>query len=90
MYEWNEDDYDLKNIKLDARGLWVIWGGPGGGRWLDLVDPLTGRAVARSNDDVVGTFVEGTGSMYLKHYLESDAGIPYITLFRINFSRPGS
>ena len=90
VYEWNEDDYDLGKIKLDARGLWVIWGGPGGGRWLDLVDPLTGRTVARSNDDVAGTFVEGTGSMYRKHYHESDAGIPYITLFRINFSRPES
>ena len=90
VYEWNEDDYDLGKIKLDARGLWVIWGGPGGGRWLDLVDPLTGRTVARSNDVVAGTFVEGTGSMYLKHHHESDAGIPYITLFRINFIRPGS
>ena len=90
VYEWNEDDYDLKNIKLDARGLWVTWRGPGGDRWLDLVDPSTGRAVARSDDVVSGSFVDGAGSMYLKHYHESDAGIPYITLSRINFSRPGS
>ncbi len=90
VYEWmvEEKDLDLKNIKLDARGLWVLWGLPGGGRRLDLFDPDTGRTIARSGDDVVGTFVDGTGSIYLKHPHESDAGIPYITLFKIDFSRP--
>lgn len=92
VYEWmvEEEGLDLKNIKLDARGLWALWGLPGGGRRLDLLDPVTGRTVARSGDDVVGTFVDGTGSIYLKHPRESDAGIPYITLFRVDFSRPGS
>ena len=92
VYEWmvDEEDRDLKNIKRDARGLWALWGVPGGGRRLDLLDPVTGRTVARSRDDLVGTFVDGTGSIYLKHFRESDAGIPYITLFRVDFSRPGS
>ena len=87
-YEWKKEEYDLGNVKLDHRGLWVTWRSPAGGRRLDLVDPATGTTIARSSGDVVGTFVEGTGSIYLKHYHESDAGIPYITLFRINLSHP--
>ena len=90
VYDWMEEESNLKNIKVDDRGLWVIWAVPSGGRRLDLVDPSTGRTVARSNNDVVGTFVEGTGSMYLRHYHESDAGVPYITLFRIDLSQSGS
>lgn len=90
VYDWIEEESNLKNIKVDDRGLWVIWAVPGGGRRLDLVDPSTGRTIARSNNDVVGTFVGGGGSMYLRHHHESDAGIPYITLFRIDLRRPGS
>lgn len=89
-YEWEREEYDLGNVKVDHRGLWVTWRSPDGGRRLDLVDPATGITIARSSGDVTGTFVEGAGSIYLKHYHESDAGIPYITLFSINLSHPRS
>jgi len=80
---------DLNDLTQDDRGLWVIWGLPDGGRWLDLVDPATGRTIARSHDDAIqGVFVDGTGAMFLRRYHESDAGVPYITLFRVSLRSP--
>ncbi len=83
------DDRYISTIKLNAQGLWVIWGVRNGVRRLDLVDPATGRTIARSRDDAVeGTFVDGTDAMFLRSYHESDAGVPYITLFRVSLTRP--
>ena len=83
------DDPFLAAAKLNSQGLWVLWGERGGVRRLDLVDPATGTTIARSRGDAVqGTFVDGAGTMYLKRGHESDAGVPYITIYRIRLERP--
>lgn len=54
--------------------------------WLDLVDPATGRTVARyRDDDVLSRFANG--SRYLVRYGETAAGIPSITLLNPGLSR---
>ena len=47
--------------------------------WLDLVDPASGRTIARHRFDGV-TLGFAAGSRYLAAYHESDAGVPYIHL----------
>ena len=54
--------------------------------WLDLVDPLTGRTLARYRDDyVLSRFANG--SRYLIRYRETAAGIPSLTLLNPTLSR---
>lgn len=54
--------------------------------WLDLVDPSTGRTIARYRDDhVLSRFANG--SRYLVRYRETAAGIPSITLLNPKLSR---
>ncbi len=54
--------------------------------WLDLVDPATGRTIARHRqDEVLGDFAGGSG--YLSEYDESDAGVPYLHILKPRLSR---
>lgn len=54
--------------------------------WLDLVDPATGRTIARYHrDDVFGGFAQG--SSYVVDYEESDAGVPYLHILEVRLSR---
>ena len=54
--------------------------------WLDLVDPATGRTLARHHSD--GSAVDfAHGSRYLYFYQETDAGEPYIILVEPRLSR---
>ncbi len=54
--------------------------------WLDLVDPSTGRTVARYRDDrVLSRFANG--SRCLVRYRETAAGIPSLTLLNPTLSR---
>ena len=47
--------------------------------WLDLVDPATGRTIARyRQDNVLGDFAGGSG--YIANYRESDAGVPFLDI----------
>ena len=57
--------------------------------WLDLVDPLTGRTLARYRDDFVLSRV-ANGSRYLVRYRESEVGITYMTLVRPRLHRGGA
>ena len=57
--------------------------------WLDLVDPLTGRTLARYRDDYVLSRV-ANGSRYLVRYRESEMGIVYMTLVRPRLHRSGA
>lgn len=57
--------------------------------WVDLVDPSTGRTIARHHND---GFFKGFahGSPYVVAYQESEAGIPFIHLLRIGLTRSGA
>lgn len=47
--------------------------------WLDLLDPHTGRTIARYHqDDALGGFAGG--SSYVVDYEETDAGVPYLNI----------
>lgn len=56
--------------------------------WVDLVDPSTGRTIARHWSD---GFLKGfaPGSRYVFAYEESEAGVPYIHLMEPALSRGG-
>ena len=58
--------------------------------WLDLVDPVTGRTLARYREDGVLDGFVGGGSRYLVLYHESEAGVPYISLLDPQLSRGGA
>ncbi len=54
--------------------------------WLDLVDPDTGRTIARYHQDhVLGDFAVGSG--YVVGYEESDAGVPFFHILKPRLSR---
>ena len=54
--------------------------------WLDLVDPGTGRTIARHYQDIVlGDFAGGSG--YMVGYEETDAGVPYLHILEPRLSR---
>ena len=54
--------------------------------WLDLVDPATGRTIARyRQDNALGGFAGGSG--YLVDYRETDAGVPFLRLLKPQLSR---
>jgi len=55
--------------------------------WLDLVDPATGRTLARHHQDAAirGGFAEG--SSYLVVYHENEAGVPYLRFLKPRLSR---
>lgn len=54
--------------------------------WVDLVDPSTGRTLARHHQDkTLGKFVAGSG--YLVDYEETEAGVPFLHLLKPRLSR---
>ncbi len=54
--------------------------------WLDLVDPHTGRTIARYHqDDALGGFAGGSGCVV--DYEETDAGVPYLHILEPRLSR---
>lgn len=54
--------------------------------WLDLVDPATGRTLARHRQDgYLSNFV--AGSSYVVAYHETDAGVPYLHILEPRLSR---
>ena len=54
--------------------------------WLDLVDPATGRTIARYHQD--GTFSGfAEGSSYVVGYEETDAGVPLLHILEPRLSR---
>jgi len=54
--------------------------------WLDLVDPSTGRTLARHHQD--GSYVGfAEGSRYLVAYEETDAGVPFLHILEPRLSR---
>lgn len=54
--------------------------------WLDLVDPATGRTIARyQQDGALSSPV--AGSSYLLGYEETDAGVPYLHILEPRLSR---
>ena len=54
--------------------------------WLDLVDPTTGRTLARHHQD--GVFLHSVaGAGYLVAYHETDAGIPFLHILEPGLSR---
>lgn len=59
-----------------------VWEG-----WVELVDPSTGRTLARHRSD---GFIKGfaDGSRYLVGYCETDRGVPYIHLLAPKVSKP--
>ena len=59
-----------------------VWEG-----WVELVDPSTGRTLARHRSD---GFITGVahGSRYLVGYYETDRGVPYIHLLAPRVSTP--
>ena len=54
--------------------------------WLDLVDPGTGRTLARSHHDGVFVGFAG-GSRYVIGYEETEAGVPFLHLLEPRLSR---
>ena len=55
--------------------------------WVDLVDPSSGRTIARRG--IEGGYLKGfsSGSRYVVAYEESEAGVPYLHLTRLVLSR---
>lgn len=54
--------------------------------WLDLVDPATGRTLARYHQDgALGSFA--SGSRYVVRYEETDAGVPFLHILEPRLSR---
>ena len=54
--------------------------------WLDLVDPATGRTLARYHqDNALGSFA--AGSTYLVDYEETEAGVPFLHILEPRLSR---
>ena len=52
--------------------------------WLDLVDPATGRTIARHHQDgVFRCFAAG----YVVAYHETDAGVPFLHILKLRLSR---
>ena len=59
--------------------------------WLELIDPATGKTLARHYDKgVFQSFVRGSQSRYFYSYHETDAGVPYIHLLEPRLSRGAS
>lgn len=82
---WSAPDPRWKPTK-DPRGQTAVPREQRLDSWLDLVDPQTGRTLARYRDDqVLSRFANG--SRYLVRYRESEAGIAYLTLLRPRLSR---
>lgn len=54
--------------------------------WLDLVDPATGRTLARDHQDGVYIGFDG-GFRYLVGYEETEAGVPFLHLLEPRLSR---
>ena len=55
--------------------------------WVDLVDPATGRTLARYHqDNALKGFAAGSGS-YLVDYEETEAGVPFIHILELRLVR---
>ena len=54
--------------------------------WLDLVDPATGRTLARYHEDGVFVGFDG-GSRYVVGYEETEAGVPFLFILEPRLSR---
>ena len=54
--------------------------------WLDLVDPATGRTLARYHQDGVFVGFDG-GSRYVVGYEETEAGVPFLLILEPRLSR---
>lgn len=54
--------------------------------WIDLVDPATGRTIARYHqDNALAGFAGGSG--YVVDYVETEAGVPYLHILQLRLSR---
>jgi len=55
--------------------------------WLDLVDPATGRTLARHHQDdaIRGGFAEGSSNLVVYH--ENEAGVPFLRFLKPRLSR---
>jgi len=79
--EWTERVPEFETETEPPQQARQVWDG-----WLDLVDPATGRTLARHRDDAKFSGF-AAGSSYVVVYHETDAGVPYLHLLEPKLSR---